>query len=341
MPTHGHEFGVDTARQLRDLNNPNLWAQIAAWRAAVGNNPANPVFAARYFFPGHVWVDGETRGVKKADPNANPPAQPTNPNLAYVVPLQGPGAAPFNRVQGLRPNGHREDEATVRKWGADDAKTTCTNIMHVVKNKELDFSTTLWETVVVYLDVEPGVNLSPHYWYGWASKVYWFCNGIHRPFYPGLYCATMHNPDDHGANQLLHRIPTGPGGRHGDVQTGLTAAPNNLASMCYGIFATFETDNTGFQIPQNHPAWAVHYRQNFYPDWGEAPNSRFDEWQQTVHMIFGLIPWKSGVPVLLWQYAAQSNDPNNPSPQAFDDLHVDLDETSPDGNATKWMLILP
>jgi hypothetical protein len=324
---HGSDYGIDA---ITLVNLP--WANIGAWRPAVGAKPARPVFAGRYFFPGHVWAAGESAGIKHAA-GGNPAR---NSDLSYVFPLQGPGAPPFNRAQGLNAAGHRQPDETVQKWGEDDAKATCTKIQAVVNTGELKFQS-FCESVIVYLDIEPGVNLSANYWYGWARKVYWFCTGLHRPFYPGLYCATMHNPAAAGG-VALHRIPTGPGGPFGDVQTGLNGPPSSLASRCYGLYATAGMNGSGFlPIPANPPGDEARYRPNFYPDW----ENRFDPWVQTVHMIFELIPWHTTVPVLLWQYAAQSTDPAHPTPAAFNALQVDLDETDPAGEGIKWMLMLP
>ncbi len=309
MPTPGREFGVDTDRQLRNIPQ---WAAVRAWRA-----PKVPVFVGRYFFPGHVWVDDESVGVRHAH-GGNPPM---NPDLAYVFPLQGPGGpVQTNRVKGKNPDGSIQGDAdTVQQWGADDATSTCTRIIQVVKRGELTMPSS--HAVIVYLDIEAGVRLSADYWYGWASKVYWFSfvsssfPFMHFPFYPGLYCTTVSAPP--AADPLLHRIPSV------DVQGGLTKPPNNLASRCYGIYATNP------QTPLNG-----RFVAGFQPDW----TNRFDVWQQTVHIIFGLVPWKTGVPVRMWQYVF--TDGANPHP-AFDALNLDLNETSPDASAVQWMLQIP
>ena len=208
-PTHGRYFGIDATSLT--LDRPNWaatvqnWADIAGWRPAIAPQPAEPVFAGRYFFPGHVWAANEGRNVKHGNPN------PANARLAYIFPLQGPGGpAQTRRVQGLKLNAANQvvperDSKTVQKWGADDAVSTCTSIIQVVKTGEFAFPT-FCESVIVYLDIEPGMQLSRDYWYGWASKVFWFSNGVHRPFYPGLYCPTMHDPAQGGDGEH-HRIP--------------------------------------------------------------------------------------------------------------------------------------
>ena len=390
MPIAGHDYGVDSGSQLRQLN----------WQAIQQQRNANPTFAGRYFNP-HVsvtWVNGEANNVKQS-----------NPNLSYVFPMQNPGGrGQTNRVEGLHyivvilgappagPNaaratagavnlsptgaitgiavanggggyaaapavrifsgagsgaaatatvangavtrinvtaggsGYKQDGSvadsnTVQAWGDTDAKETCGRISDRVNAKELLYPSP--KSVYVYLDIEAGVAMSPDYWYGWASKVYWFGTGFFEwPFYPCLYCTTIHNPTDTGNDPNLHRIPSG------DVQNGLTAPPNSFPSRCWGIFASNP------QVPPD-PSVA-RYAPNFQPDW----QNRFDEWTQTVHVIFGLFPWKTVVRVLLWQYAMQSlPGPGNahPSPAAFNALRVDLDETSPSGEAIPNMLKLP
>jgi hypothetical protein len=200
----------------------------------------------------------------------------------------------------------------VRRWGEVDAKATCSRVWDVVKGGELAFPDS--KTVIIYLDIEATVRLNPHYWAGWASSVYWYCTGFFQwPFYPGLYCTTKHNPQDPGASVLLHRVPSD------DVQDGLTLPPNGCASRCWGVFAT-------------NPQLPNRFDPNYQPDW----QNRFDDWVQTVHVFFGLFAWSVKVKVLLWQYGMQGG-----SPPAFDALHVDLDESSPSGEATRRMLKIP
>jgi hypothetical protein len=328
MPTAGSEFGIDSDTQLGLLP----WATIRAWRPAIPANraipnglPANPVtFAGRYFnpWPGNRWADGENVGVRQDAPG-NPPKPAKNPDLKYVFPIQGYKDAAQNlRVAGKKADGTVEkDAAKVQSWGAQDAKGTCKRIMRAIDRNELKFP--FFKSVIVYLDVESGVKLSQNYWYGWASAVYWYSTGFFSfPFYAGVYCTTLRNPTATGSI-LLHRIPSD------DVRDGLTKLPNNLASKCYGIWATNPwTNTTGF----DDPAFPMQDRfaANFRPDW----ENRFDVWQQTVHIIFGLIPWSTGVPVRLWQYAASADSPTLKA------MHVDLVEKSPDWELISRMLEL-
>lgn len=322
MSKAGSEWGTDSATQLGLLP----WAAIRAWRPAIPANPTNPgglpaskvTFAGRYFnpWPGNRWADGENAGVRQGA-GGNPPL---SPDLKYVFPIQGYRNAAQNlRVEGRRADGTVErDAAKVQSWGEADAKGTCKRIMRAIDRKELNFP--FFRSVFVYLDIEANVTLSPNYWYGWASAVYWYSTGFFSfPFFAGVYCTTIHNPKAAGSN-WLHRIPSG------DVQDGLTQLPNNLASRCYGIFASNPLDNnTGF----HDPAFPMTNRSaaNFRPDW----ENRFDEWTQTVHIIFGLIPWSTGIPVRLWQYAPDV---------VFNGVNVDLVEKSPDWELISHMLEL-
>lgn len=329
MPTSGRDFGVDTDRHLNAPpgaggNAGPDWANIRGWRP-----PAVPVFVGRYFLlplgvapPGNIWAAGEATGVRHGQ-GGNPA---TNPDLAFVVPLQGPGLADqTNRVQGRRPGGAVEpDHSVVQGWGDADAKTTCDNIVQAVRAGDLNF--TFLPTVIVYLDIEAGVQLAPDYWYGWASRVYWYTYlsfappFLHLPFYPGIYCTT--DSTDPGApRHLHHRIPST------DVRDGLTQPPNNLASRCYGVWAANPLTDVGIPGTGNN-----RFAPGFEPDW----ENRFDVWQQTVHVIFGHIEWHTDVPVRIWQYTAQAG-----GQAAFNNLHVDLDETSPDVDAVGWMLKVP
>jgi hypothetical protein len=413
MAKQGSAFGIDcsSGNYLTNLNLPAPvpgqpapkvvpWADIKAWRAAIpadpnkpGGLPATPcAFAGRYFNPWggqNNWLVGENKGVRTAAP---PNAQPLNADIEYVFPIQG-----FkNDAQNLRVSGRdkqggvevEEDAETVQAWGAEDAKQTCKLIVDAVGRNELKYP--LLGTVIVYLDIEAGVNLSADYWYGWASAVFWYCTGFRHPFYPGVYCPTTHNPNDAGGKNELHRIPSGTKTllnsvaagvqtvqalpnvfgvvqnaevavdaytpdeewvkvtavseqhgtftakftkahqagavlRCGEVQTGLTRPPNNLASVCWGVWASnpgrFTT--TGF----DDPAFPMKDRKdrNFRPDW----ENRFDQWTQVVHTLFGLIPFPWPVRVRLWQYAADV---------VFGDRSIDLDEKSPDWEALAWML---
>ena len=212
------------------------------------------------------------------------------------------------------------DPGAVRKWGEADAKAVCNRVWDVVKGGELTLPDS--RSVIVYLDIEAGVTLSPDYWHGWASGVYWFSTGFFQwPFYAGLYCMTQHNPEaEHIAtdpHDQLHRIPSD------DVIDGLTLPPNSCSSRCYGIFATNPQVDNRFDV-------------GFQPDW----ENRFEDWPQTVRVIFGLFPWDFKVKVVLWQYGMQQGNPN-PSPPAFNALGIDLDEASPDGEATRRMLKIP
>jgi len=320
LPVNGRDFGIDTDRHLNALPGPGAaagpdWATIMAWRP-----PAVPTFAARYFFPGHLFTHGELNGVRHAQ-GGNPP---TNPDLAYILPIQGPGAPPFNRVQGLDGGGAAQPAETVQGWGDDDATSTCNAIVQAVRAGDLAF--TFLPTVIVYLDVEPGVQLSADYWYGWASRVYWYTYAsiappfLHLPFYPGVYCTT--NSTDPGQpGHVHHRIPST------DVRDGLTKPPNNLASRCYGVWAANPLTDNGMPGTPND-----RFAPGFEPDW----ENRFSVWQQTVHVIFGLIEWHTDVPVRVWQYTIQAAGHG-----AFNALHVDLDETSPDFDAVGWMLHVP
>jgi hypothetical protein len=310
MPTHGNKLGFDTTSQLNQLGT---WQQVKTWRTV---DPRQPVFAGRYFtqtWPGKkwLWVNGESKGVE-------------NPPLAHVVPLQGPGPTPqqnpagWTRVQGQNPDGTPADSEAVRFWGDADARAVCSRIWDRVKNGDLKFPKS--KKVIVYLDIEaadqpgqPGEKLSPDYWYGWASQVWWFpAGGLQYPFYPGIYCTTMH-PKDAPGDDLHHRVP------NQDVQDALNDPVNNLASRCYGIWAS-------------NPEIPGRFAKNFQLDW----DNRFDDWKQTVHVIFGFWESSAVVPVRIWQYVV------------LNALNVDLDETaplrgdaSPDADAVNWMLDIP
>ena len=331
MPEQGNAFGLDCSSGNLLTNLP--WPAIKAWRAAIPPNPTNPnglpatpcVFAGRYFNPwnsANNWAVGENAGVR----TAIPPNQPLNADLEYVVPIQGFKDSTQNRrVSGRKPDGSVENNAeTVQGWGAADAKGFCDRIVKAVQRNELKYP--FFNTVIVYLDIEPNVTLSADYWYGWASAVYWYCTGFHHPFYPGLYCTTKQNPDDHGGNVYLHRIPSD------DVQGALTGGPNTLESICWGIWAANpQTDTTGFDDPAFQ--MKTRYDSNFRPDW----ENRFDEWKQMVRMVWKLIPWNSTVRVRLWQYGS-APVPANPAKAGFNALRVDLNEKSPDWEAIAWML---
>jgi hypothetical protein len=333
-----HMVGIDASGPLNGIGGGHndqspSWPNVRAFRQPT----AKVVFAGRYFLqtpsgknytPTHLWVDGESLGVKNSSPPNFP--NPLNKDLAYVVPLQGPGRYPFRRAQGLDDqSGKPVDAKIVQGWGEQDAKAFCASIVAAVKGKDKLQIPTL-NGVIVYLDIEapdpgqPAIRLSPDYWYGWASSIVFYRSGLFCPFWPGIYCPTMHNPDAKGADDL-HRIPssnvtTSP---HTDIQTGLTAPPNNLRSICYGIWAS-------------NPEEPNRYSQTFTPDWGSPPNSRFDAWEQTVHIIFGRVEWKTKVPVRIWQYAADSSS----APQTFTDCHVDFDETA-NAYGVNWMLLVP
>jgi hypothetical protein len=335
MPIHGLHYGIDTGDQLKNKD----WVKIRALRQV------NPVFAGRYFNPtsSHLWVQNEATNIKQK-----------NPDLAYILPLQGATLPPFfHRERGEKPNGQKEDSGVVSSWGIKDAQATCDNIWAIVKRKELLFPAS--NSVIVYLDIENGVNLSPDYWYGWAKTIFWYSTGLFQwPFYAGIYCTTVHDPvvhDQADPRGVKHRIPanTPNNANFGDVQTGLTADPNNLASRCYGIYASNPIDDKGFVGPSPPPK---RYEAGFEPDWEDRfqkptpSSSSTPGWQQTVK-IFGLIPWHTDVPVRLWQYAAEPipMDPNtNPvTASYFNNLHIDLDETTFDSkfDPVNWMLKLP
>jgi len=111
-----------------------------------------------------------------------------------------------NKIQGLRDDGTAEaDRNRVRAWGTDDANSICRRIMEVVQAGDLQLPDA--KMTVIYLDVEWNWRLSPDYWYGWASMVYWYCTGLFSyPFLPGLYCPTMHDPDQ-PLDEKHHCIP--------------------------------------------------------------------------------------------------------------------------------------
>jgi hypothetical protein len=151
---------------------------------------------------------------------------------------------------------------------------------------------------------------------------------LHLPFYPGIYCTTIHKqgaPGDVNHNRIPNQ----------SVQDALNAEVNNLASRCYGIWATNpQTDTTGFSTPQN--PMNNRFASGFQPDW----DNRFAQWQQTVYVTFFDIEVHVDVPVRIWQYAMQSGAPQN-----FINLHVDFNETapldasnSPGSNTVNWML---
>lgn len=321
-----HNLGIDTADHLNELglaHNTDGTPATNTWPAVRGWRPSPIVFAGRYFLPitaaiggtiGHSWQRCETKGIKTG--TAQTPA--LNPDLAYVVPLQGPGDdKQFNRLRGKDENGKQQKAATVQGWGAADAKAICDNIKKILNSGELDRPS----SVIIYLDVEDSVTLSADYWYGWASKVWWYPHGISFPFYPGLYCTTVLNPDaKNPIDGVHHRIPS--------QQKALTGGPNNLASRCYGVWASNP------EVPSDPSN--QRFTKGFAPDWGAKPNERFDVWVQKVHVIFGHIEWKTAVPVRIWQYVGTEKNPH----PTFDHLQVDFNETA-DGDAVNWMLIVP
>jgi hypothetical protein len=342
-----HILGIDTADPLNELGlgpgqgqGYNSWPDILGWRPG-----DEVVFAGRYFLPiaaaaggivGHPWKACETKGVK-----VDTAQKALDPNLKYVVPLQGPGdPRQYKRVQGLDANGNPADAATVQGWGAQDAKAICDNICKVVESGELLFPTP--NLVIVYLDIEaPKLTLSPDYWSAWASAIFAYpTKSLDRPFFPGLYCPTMPNPDKPG-NQLLHRIPSSDATKFSDVQTGLTAPPNNTGSFCWGVWAS---------NPIVPPGNDDRLTPDFHPVWGSPPNNRFDVWQQAIKIGPRRIR-VSAVPVRIWQYAALVPKPTNgnaplPPPGqgdtigTFNKMHADFNETA-DGNAVYWMLAVP
>jgi hypothetical protein len=324
-PPH-HDVGIDTRSQLNKLD----WPKILGWRP-----DADVTFAGRYFLqtpPGGswLWADGkETQGISQL-----------NSKLRYVLPIQGPGPGPnpnYNtnswwRLEGLNPvdGSTPEDETTVRGWGAADATAICDHIAKVVSNGDLQFPDP--NHVIVYLDIEtPGLTLSPDYWYGWASTVFMYViESLETPFYPGLYCPTMPNPA-YGRDPLNHRLPSSiAAAPYSDVQTGLTAPPNEIESICYGIWASNP------YVPQ--PPKVDRFTQGWKPDWGSPPNNRFDVWQQTVGL--GPLTWHSAIPVRMWQYVALVDGSTDPTIQAFNKLNVDFNETS-DSDVVNFMLTIP
>jgi hypothetical protein len=309
---NGNSVGIDTDHQLNQL----AWQKIQNQRQG-----AQFAFAGRYFFQTpngnpNPWHQGETAGLAAL-----------NANLEYVAPFQGPGPNPnVNKMAHRRLAGEDpvtglpvDDEDTVRGWGNQDASEVCSKIAAAVNSNNNPLHLPSSRRVIVYLDVEYDVDLSADYWYGWASTVWWFAvvtstiPFLHFPFYPGIYCTTTAP-----GKSLYNRVP------NQSIQDALNASVNNLASRCYGIWAS-------------NPELNGRFAPGYQPDW----TNRFAKWQQTVQVTFFNFKIPIDVPVRLWQYAAM------PGPQNFNTLHVDLDETapldadkSPGSNAVNWMLTI-
>ncbi|MGC8498170.1 MAG: hypothetical protein ACP5OV_01555 [Acidimicrobiales bacterium] len=147
-------LGVDTDDALNTIN----WSDWYSWK------PQYPTWAGRYFGNLLSWKYPEFTDAKSS----------TGGVLRIIAPLTAPNAA--NQQTGGT-NGN--------DLGASDGQATCSSIEAAITQGQLTIPAS--GVVYVYLDVEPGINITPAYWAGWANEVNSYVSGGNAPFVPAVY----------------------------------------------------------------------------------------------------------------------------------------------------------
>lgn len=146
-------WAVDTASELSAID----WSAVYSWKGVY------PQWAGRYFSGAFTWSAGETKAKAQ-----------TNGVLVKIAPISYPNSA-----------GQETTGAAGHSAGISDANTTCGNITSAIDGGQLSLPSGGF--VVVWLDVEQRVNLTPAYWAGWATTVNGYRAVGGAPFLPGIY----------------------------------------------------------------------------------------------------------------------------------------------------------
>ena len=324
-------IGMDTDQPLNsrhftaprtDGRRGTRWDAFQEW---LGGSPA---FAGRYFNSNAsgAFRQGEAKAAR----------QMSGGRLSRIVPIQG---APFRQYR----KSTQELGVDIRQGqfqrgfdvGAREALRTCDGIWAAWDSEPLKLPES--SEVLVYLDVEGGTRLSPHYWAGWASTVYNY-SFFHQaaalpsvpllsaaPLLPAMYCRFERGADglyhpEHFIQDCLDRAPAlWP--RHHTFCYGFWSSHPEPCRLCAAPFA-FRPDESSFGL------FGV-YRQ---------PRSGGQRAQ---------------VPVTLWQFAESEGcqnlgrDPRGcrqPAENAFASrLNLDMDAANdrPGVNATEYMFLIP
>ena len=156
-------FGLDTAE---NLNSSNFnWANFHSWKEEW------PQFVGRYFGGGYNATAGEFTAFKTT----------TGGKCLYVLPIQG-----------CQQSRQETSGSTGVSYGIVDAKQTIGNINKFLSSGELVVPPS--SEIYVYLDVEPGVHLTPAYWAGWANQIFTMKDPSGSAvFWPAVYAQFVEN----------------------------------------------------------------------------------------------------------------------------------------------------
>jgi hypothetical protein len=204
-------------------------------------------------------------------------------------------------IQASRAGNQQATGATGYNYGVSDAVATCQSIKTAIGSGELALPSS--GSVYVYLNVEQGTVLSTDYWAAWSSNVFnFFINGS-APFWPCVY--TWYGPESNGKYSPSAYVQNA-------LNSGYSVYPDH-ESLCYGLWSNEPEPSRYYNFPSVDPDWSV-----FSPCYQATPGA--------------IKP----VPLLLYQFAEQSN---NPSFAGGQNLDLDSDNSSITG-AQNYMLLI-
>jgi hypothetical protein len=236
-------LGVDTEDYLNTIS----------WSAWYGWKPQYPTWAGRYFGNILSWKNPEFTAAKSS----------TGGVLRIIAPITAPN------------NSNQETGGTTgNNYGESDAHATCASIEAAITQNQLEIPAT--GIVYVYLDVEPGINITPAYWAGWANEVDNYSSSGSAPFLPAVY---TYMTESGGLYYPASNVTNALGSAAADY-------PSQYVT-CAGYWAS---------EPEPCDACA--------PDFDAAPY--FSQFGTYVQPLGG--GETSDVSVLLWQYAQEGAD---------------------------------
>lgn len=206
-------FMIDTANYLTQVQ----WRNLHAWKGEF------PSAAGRYFGGGLSWGDSEfTRA--KAD---------TFGALTRVAPLRA-----SEKDHQLTPY---EDGF---RLGQRDAEDTIARINNAINQGQLKMPA--GENVIIYLDVEPDVQITPAFWAGFADLINHYRAGPTTPFTAGIYTKFVANAEGKYVPQYAVRACLD----RSDLNW------PNAASLCVGFWTSEPEPCDACISPTYTPDWS-------------------------------------------------------------------------------------
>lgn len=238
-------FGVDTASYLSDIS----WTDFYAWK------PLYPAFADRYFGGGASYQSGEFKAAYQA----------THDTLSRIIPIQADVEDPNNMQTRQQTTG-----TTGYDYGAEDANATCATLAGALR--ELNIPNSGAGQVLLYMDIEANVRLTPGYWAGWANAVFNYgLNTVGQAlFLPAIYTQYV-NPNNQPPYSLNSYVADA-------LNNASTDWPGNVV-QCYRLWSA-NPENCALCAPDASADWSV-----------------FTDFYQTINGSSILVP------LYLYQYA--------------------------------------